>query len=64
MLMPGQTIPPFPSPSRLSFLMSKSMPTLLQSPLHQQWQEVDIDCAGAVSYSDSSSLGQGPHPPG
>ncbi|KAK7816865.1 hypothetical protein U0070_021662 [Myodes glareolus] len=50
--------------SRLSFLMSKSMPTLLQSPLHQQWQEVDIDCAGAVSYSDSSSLGQGPHPPG
>ncbi|OBS81586.1 hypothetical protein A6R68_20211 [Neotoma lepida] len=30
----------------LSFLMSKSMPTLLQSPLLQQWQEVDIDCVG------------------
>lgn len=55
---PGRLLP-FPSTFRLNFLMSKFMPTLLRSPLPQQSQEVDIDCAGAVSFSDSSCSGQG-----
>lgn len=46
-------------PSRLSSLTSKSMPTLLPSPHQQQWQGVDSDCAGAVSFSDSSCPGPG-----
>lgn len=36
--------------------MSKSMPTLLLSPPRQQWEEVDSDCAGAVSFSDGDCL--------
>lgn len=46
--------PPFSSVSRLSSLMSKSMPTLHPSPHRQQWGEVAIGCAGVVSFSDSS----------
>lgn len=40
--------------SRLSFLISKFMPTLLLSPHRQLWEEMDSDCADAVSFSDSS----------
>lgn len=48
---------PFFSTSRLSSLMSKSMPISRLSRHQQQWEEVDNGCAGVVSFSDSSCPG-------